>query len=116
MALMYNDESVLENHYLAVAFQLLQHEDCDILENLTKKERETVQRTIIEMVLATDNAKHMSLLTSLKTMVESKKVAGSGVLCLDNATDRMQECSIKKCTRRESKLPMLVWSLDKNKN
>lgn len=41
-------------------------------------------------VLATDNAKHMSLLASLKTMVESKKVAGSGVLCLDNATDRMQ--------------------------
>ena len=32
----------------------------------------------------------MSLLASLKTMVESKKVAGSGVLCLDNATDRMQ--------------------------
>ena len=32
----------------------------------------------------------MSLLASLKTMVESKKVAGSGVLCLDNGTDRMQ--------------------------
>ena len=43
-----------------------------------------------EQVLATDNAKHMSLLASLKTMVESKKVAGSGVLCLDNGTDRMQ--------------------------
>ena len=50
MALMYNDESVLENHHLAVAFQLLQHEDCDIFENLTKKERQTVRRTIIEMV------------------------------------------------------------------
>ena len=49
MALMYNDESVLKNHYLAVAFQL-QHKDCDILENLKKKERQTVQRTIIEMV------------------------------------------------------------------
>ena len=47
---MYNDESVLENHHLAVAFQLLQHEDCDILENLTRKERQTVRRTIIEMV------------------------------------------------------------------
>ncbi|XP_020606542.1 cAMP-specific 3',5'-cyclic phosphodiesterase 4C-like isoform X1 [Orbicella faveolata] len=94
MALMYNDESVLENHHLAVAFQLLQHEDCDILENLTRKERQTVRRTIIEMVLATDNAKHMSLLASLKTMVESKKVAGSGVLCLDNGTDRMQ---VLKC-------------------
>ena len=43
-------------------------------------------------VLATDNAKHMSLLASLKTMVESKKVAGSGVLCLNNATDRIQVC------------------------
>ena len=50
MALMYNDESVLENHHLAVAFQLLQHEDCDILENLTRKERQTVRRMIIEMV------------------------------------------------------------------
>jgi len=35
----------------------------------------------------------MSLLASLKTMVESKKVAGSGVLCLDNGTDRMQVCN-----------------------
>ena len=57
---MYNDESVLENHHLAVAFQLLQHEDCDILENLTRKERQTVRRTIIEMV---------SLLLSFKTQL-----------------------------------------------
>ncbi|KXJ18091.1 cAMP-specific 3',5'-cyclic phosphodiesterase 4D [Exaiptasia diaphana] len=90
MALMYNDESVLENHHLAVAFQLLQHEDCDIFENLSKSERQSARRMIIEMVLATDNAKHMSLLASLKTMVETKKVAGTGVLCLDTYTDRMQ--------------------------
>jgi len=32
----------------------------------------------------------MSLLASLKTMVETKKVAGTGVLCLDTYTDRMQ--------------------------
>ena len=57
MALMYNDESVLENHHLAVAFQLLQHEDCDILENLTKKERQTVRRTIIEMVRSSNYQK-----------------------------------------------------------
>ena len=31
LALMYNDESVLENHHLAVAFKLLQKADCDIL-------------------------------------------------------------------------------------
>ena len=50
MALMYNDESVLENHHLAVAFQLLQHEDCDIFENLGKQERQAIRRMIIEMV------------------------------------------------------------------
>ena len=40
------------------------------------------------MVLATDMSKHMSLLADLKTMVETKKVAGSGVLLLDNYNDR----------------------------
>jgi len=41
-------------------------------------------------VLSTDMSKHMSLLADLKTMVETKKVAGSGVLLLDNYTDRIQ--------------------------
>ena len=45
---------------------------------------------MIDMVLATDMSKHMSLLADLKTMVETKKVAGSGVLLLDNYTDRIQ--------------------------
>lgn len=42
------------------------------------------------MVLSTDMSKHMTLLADLKTMVETKKVAGSGVLLLDNYTDRIQ--------------------------
>lgn len=41
-------------------------------------------------VLATDMSKHMSLLADLKTMVETKKVTSSGVLLLDNYTDRIQ--------------------------
>lgn len=35
-------------------------------------------------------SKHMNLLANLKTMVETKKVTSSGVLLLDNYTDRMQ--------------------------
>ncbi|CAH1774432.1 unnamed protein product [Owenia fusiformis] len=90
LALMYNDDSVLENHHLAVAFKLLQEENCDIFTNLSNKQRQTLRRMVIDMVLATDMSKHMSLLADLKTMVETKKVAGSGVLLLDNYTDRIQ--------------------------
>lgn len=90
LALMYNDESVLENHHLAVAFKLLQNEGCDIFVNMTKKQRQTLRKMVIDMVLSTDMSKHMSLLADLKTMVETKKVAGSGVLLLDNYTDRIQ--------------------------
>ena len=46
------------------------------------------------MVLATDMSKHMSLLADLKTMVETKKVAGSGVLLLDNYNDRLLQIYI----------------------
>ncbi|XP_055618829.1 cAMP-specific 3',5'-cyclic phosphodiesterase, isoforms N/G isoform X4 [Toxorhynchites rutilus septentrionalis] len=90
LAIMYNDESVLENHHLAVAFKLLQNEDCDILRNIQKKQRQTFRKMVIDMVLSTDMSKHMTLLADLKTMVETKKVAGSGVLLLDNYTDRIQ--------------------------
>ncbi|XP_056276241.1 cAMP-specific 3',5'-cyclic phosphodiesterase 4B-like isoform X4 [Pseudoliparis swirei] len=90
LALMYNDESVLENHHLAVGFKLLLEDNCDIFQNLTKKQRQSLRRMVIDMVLATDMSKHMSLLANLKTMVETKKVTSSGVLLLDNYTDRMQ--------------------------
>ncbi|XP_035269188.1 cAMP-specific 3',5'-cyclic phosphodiesterase 4B isoform X6 [Anguilla anguilla] len=90
LALMYNDESVLENHHLAVGFKLLQEENCDIFQNLNKKQRQSLRKMVIDMVLATDMSKHMSLLADLKTMVETKKVTSSGVLLLDNYTDRIQ--------------------------
>ena len=50
LALMYNDESVLENHHLAVAFKLLQNKDCDFLVNLNKKQRQTLRKMVIDMV------------------------------------------------------------------
>ncbi|XP_060088744.1 cAMP-specific 3',5'-cyclic phosphodiesterase 4C [Heteronotia binoei] len=90
LALMYNDSSVLENHHLAVGFKLLQEENCDIFQNLSKKERQMLRKMAIDMVLATDMSKHMNLLADLKTMVETKKVTSLGVLLLDNYSDRIQ--------------------------
>ena len=47
---MYNDESVLENHHLAVSFKLLQKPGCDIFSNLSKKQRQTLRKMVIDMV------------------------------------------------------------------
>lgn len=50
LALMYNDASVLENHHLAVGFKLLQEENCDIFQNLSKKLRDSLRKMVIDMV------------------------------------------------------------------
>ena len=47
---MYNDESVLENHHLAVAFKLLQNGKCDIFHSLSAKQRQTMRKMAIDMV------------------------------------------------------------------
>jgi riboflavin synthase len=47
---MYNDESVLENHHLAVAFKLMQEPGCDIFCSLPAKSRQTIRRMIIDIV------------------------------------------------------------------
>lgn len=54
LALMYNDSSVLENHHLAVGFKLLQEENCDIFQNLTKKQRQSLRKMVIDIVSETN--------------------------------------------------------------
>jgi len=90
LALMYNDESVLENHHLAVAFKLLQADERNIFAHLTSKQMKTLRKMVIDMVLATDMSKHMQLLADLKTMVESKKVTGNNIIMLESYDDRIQ--------------------------
>ena len=43
-------------------------------------------------VLATDMSKHMDHLADLKTMVETRKVSGNGLLRLENYSERIQVC------------------------
>jgi cAMP-specific phosphodiesterase 4 len=90
LALMYNDESVLENHHLAVAFKLQQQAGCDVFAHLPAKSRQSLRRMIIDIVLATDMNKHMDHLAHLKTMVETRRISGSSMLSLDSYSERVQ--------------------------
>jgi cAMP-specific phosphodiesterase 4 len=59
---------------------------------------------IIDMVLATDMSKHMSLLAELKTMVETKKVSGSGFIVLETYQDRIRVSQIEKKLKKKSRI------------
>ena len=64
LALMYNDDAVLENHHLAVTFKLLQNPACDIFTSLSHKQRVSVRKMMIDMVsLDTLLASHWSVYT-----------------------------------------------------
>jgi len=75
LAIMYNDESVLEHHHLAIAFKLLQQPACNFVRDWSRKQFTALRRAVIDMVLATDMAKHMALLAYLNTVVETKRLA-----------------------------------------
>lgn len=57
---MYNDLSVLENHHLAVGFKLLQAENCDVFRNLSTKQRLSLRRMVIDMMLSRRGAGPLS--------------------------------------------------------
>ena len=90
LAIMYNDESVLENHHLAVAFKLLKDPACNFLTNLEPAQMKAFRRMVIDNVLATDMSKHVKHLGDVKTMVETKKVVYDGILHLDKYTERSE--------------------------
>ncbi|KAA0200952.1 Phosphodiesterase [Fasciolopsis buskii] len=91
LALLYNDSSVLENHHLFVAFNLLHNEpECDFSAQFSRTQRQLFRKMVISLVLSTDMSKHMSLLADLKTMVESQRASGSNVINLDTYSSRIQ--------------------------
>ncbi|XP_077173297.1 uncharacterized protein LOC143827544 isoform X2 [Paroedura picta] len=57
-ALLYNDRSVLENHHLSAAYQLVQKPEVNILASLTELEWREMRKLVIRIVLGTDMSSH----------------------------------------------------------
>lgn len=70
MALLYNDQSVLENHHVAQTFLLLRDEDLNILKNFNWADYRKIREIIIKMVLATDMANHNTNLNVLRQLTD----------------------------------------------
>jgi len=80
LALLYNDQSVLENHHLALAFNIMSNASYDVFRCWTKEETTEARKIIIACVLATDMSAHESfqedLLRRAKRMVSQCNAAG----------------------------------------
>lgn len=76
MALLYNDQSVLENHHIALAFQLTlqSNSNINIFAGLTREEYTSLRQAAVEMVLATDMSRHFEYLTKFQQVVANLKV------------------------------------------
>jgi cAMP-specific phosphodiesterase 4 len=63
LALLYNDQSVLEHHHAASFFFLLDNVnyDCNIMVDFSDKERVDGRKMILENILGTDMTKHAAI-------------------------------------------------------
>ena len=99
LALRYNDASPLENHHCSVAFHILQKPQCNIVKNLSQEQFHRFRRTVIawepplrtscivppqfghcaffRCILATDMAKHQTILDSFEQIIDKFDVTNS---------------------------------------
>lgn len=66
LALIYNDQSVLENHHCSTAFRLMRKPGLQLLTTLPKDKAVEIRKVIISCVMATDMAVHFELIDETK--------------------------------------------------
>eukprot|EP01119_Soliformovum_irregulare_P001704 TRINITY_DN1144_c0_g1_i3.p1 TRINITY_DN1144_c0_g1~~TRINITY_DN1144_c0_g1_i3.p1 ORF type:complete len:742 (-),score=223.09 TRINITY_DN1144_c0_g1_i3:206-2431(-) len=74
LSVLYNDQSVLENHHTATAFDILLQEQNNFLLNVDKTTYMTFRRLMIKMILATDFGKHFDYLGQFKSTTATPDV------------------------------------------
>lgn len=58
LAILYNNESVLEHHHIALTFSLMNSDESNILERWNSKDREAFQTIVTQCILSTDMKLH----------------------------------------------------------
>uniref|UniRef100_A0A0N5C8I2 Phosphodiesterase n=1 Tax=Strongyloides papillosus TaxID=174720 RepID=A0A0N5C8I2_STREA len=87
LALLYNDQSVLENHHVALTFQItVPDKNINIFQNMNREEYNGLRQAIVDMVLATDMSRHFEYLTKFQQTLlnlpdEENREANSLAIC-----------------------------------
>lgn len=70
LAILYNDDSILENHHASVAFKLLFKNDMNIFVEMDAKEFKEFRRIVIHLILMTDPSKHFLHYKQLQKLLD----------------------------------------------
>ena len=67
-----NDKSPNESHHLSAAFRVLRNRDCNFLWRMDAGAQQQIRKIMIELVLATDMAEHMAIVSRIKTDIQKR--------------------------------------------
>jgi HD superfamily phosphohydrolase len=70
-ALIYNDQSVLENYHCSLTFQIIQKEKNNILKNMSKEDKNNFRKILVNNVLSTDLSKHFPIIKKFESAIEA---------------------------------------------
>ncbi|KAG7393251.1 Calcium/calmodulin-dependent 3',5'-cyclic nucleotide phosphodiesterase 1B [Phytophthora pseudosyringae] len=87
IALRYNDHAVLENYHVAQSFLVMKNSDLNVLGQLAPDDFKYARDMIIQMVLATDMAKHFEDVALFKTNILSAAL-DEGAVLVKNVGDK----------------------------
>lgn len=69
-----NDVSIQENYHAAELFRIMQKEDCNFLEYLSRTEFIHFRKRVTSLILATDMSKHAAMISSMKQVVSVNNI------------------------------------------
>ncbi|CAI5737036.1 unnamed protein product [Hyaloperonospora brassicae] len=114
LALRYNDHAVLENYHVAQSFLVMKKSELNVFGQLAPDDFKYARDMVIQMVLATDMAKHFEDVALFKTSILSAALDESAVL-VKNVGDKklllkmiLHTCDVSN-PAKERKL-MLRWT------
>ncbi len=115
LALLYNDQSVLEHHHCATAFRLLQDPRHNIFCNLSRSEHRSLRNHVTNCVLATDMTRHFAMIERFTSMLEKRQPSLDKAKCvtfLDKAKSESEQLPIESEADRMLVLNIMLHSAD----
>eukprot|EP01041_Mallomonas_annulata_P007094 gene7094-14430_t len=76
LALLYNDEAVLENFHCSTTFTILKKPSANMFCNMSVEKLKNIRKMIVGCILGTDMAKHFQLVAELETKIVKDQSPG----------------------------------------